>query len=558
VTPRVTDVASTGSRTGTICGPAGSHRYQKDDMSFDYIIAGGGTSGSVLANRLTEDPDVRVLVLEAGSRDLHPMIYVPAGCGFLFSRYVNWRFHTVPQAELDNREVWYPQGKTLGGSSAINAMIYIRGQREDYDHWASLGNEGWSYDDVLPYFKKSEDNSRLVDGFHSQGGPQAVSDQINPHILSTSFVRAAEAWGLDYNPDFNGATMAGAGLYQVIARAGLRRSQATSFLRPARRRKNLTVRSGARVLRVVVENGRAVGVEVGGRGGRTQIIRAEREVILSSGAINTPRLLMLSGIGDAAELAALGIKPVHDLPGVGKNLMDHLNTNVHSLLKDPIGYDGLDRFPRLLGPGMQWLLFRNGPAASVIVEGGGFFTSPGESRPDMQIHIAPATVVRGGQTRLPGNGFTINSTFLRPQSVGWVRLRSADPSAMPLIDPRYLSAQKDKEMAVRQVRTIREVLAQPEIAQFIKEERLPGANAQTDAEILAYVRQYASCDYHPVGTCRMGSGPEAVVDDRLRVHGMTGLRVIDASVMPRLVSGNTMAPTMMIAEKGADLVKSDR
>ena len=527
-------------------------------MRYDYIIAGGGTSGCILANRLTEDPDVQVLMLEAGSRDLNPMIHIPGGVGMLFGPRVNWRFRTVAQPQLDNRQIWYPQGKTLGGSSAINAMIYIRGQKEDYDNWADLGNKGWSYDDVLPYFIKSEDNSRLTDKYHGQGGPQAVSDQTNPHILSTSFVRAAQSWGLPHNPDFNGETMAGAGMYQVTYRAGFRQSQATSFLRPATHRKNLTVRTGSRVLRIVVENDRAVGIELSGRGNSTTIIRADREVILASGAINTPRLMMLSGIGAANELSTLGIKPVHDLPAVGKNLVDHLNTNVHSLLKEPISYDGLDRFPRLLAPGIQWLLFRTGPAASVIVEGGGFFTSPGASRPDMQIHVAPATVIRGGQTRLPGAGFTINSTFLRPESVGTVRLASADPTDEPLIDPRYLSAARDREMAIRQVRTIREVLAQPDIAKYIKAERLPGAGLRTDEEIMSYVRQYASCDYHPVGTCRMGTGEDSVVSPELKVHGLEGLRVVDASIMPKLVSGNTMAPTMMIAEKGADLLKTTR
>lgn len=524
-------------------------------MSYDYVIVGGGTAGCVLANRLSEDPSVSVLLVEAGERDWNPFIHIPGGIPFLMGPRVNWRFFTVPQPGLDGRRVWYPQGKTLGGSSAINAMIYIRGQAEDYDHWADLGNDGWAYADVLPYFRKSEDNSRIVDRFHGQGGPQAVSDQTNPHVLSTSFVRAIQEWGLPYNPDFNGESMYGAGLYQVIYRAGLRKSQARAFLGPVRNRKNLTVKTKARVTRIVVENGRAVGIEVGGR--RPQVLRAQREVVLAAGAVNTPRLLMLSGIGAADELSALGIRPVHDLPEVGKNLQDHLNVNVHSALKEPISYDHLQHFPAMLAPGLEYAMWRRGPAASVIVEGGGFFKSPGAERPDMQIHIAPAYVVRGGQTPMEGNGFTVNSTFLRPESRGEVRLASADPDSLPLIDPQYLTAAKDKEMAITLVRTIREVLGQPIMQKFIAQEKLPGSAAASDEEILAYARQYGSCDYHPVGTCRMGTDDRSVVDPQLRVRGLEGLRVVDASIMPKLISGNTMAPTMMIAEKGADLVKTD-
>lgn len=521
---------------------------------YDYVIVGGGTAGCVLANRLSENPDTSVLLLEAGSRDINPYIHIPGGVGKLFGPGVNWRFQTVPQPEMDDREIWYPQGKTLGGSSAINAMIYIRAQAEDYDAWAKMGNEGWDYQDVLPYFKKSEDNSRIIDEFHGQGGPQQVSDQVNPHILSTSFINAMQSFGLPYNPDFNGTTMYGTGLYQAVWRAGLRKSQAVAFLAPVIHRKNLAVKTHTQVISILVEGERAVGV-MARRFGQTQKIYANAEVILSAGAINTPKVMLLSGIGSPDHLSKIGIKPVHELAGVGRNLQDHLNVNVHSKLKEPISYDGLDRFPRMIKPGLEWIFFRRGPAASMIVEGGGFLKSPHSYRPDMQVHIAPALVVRGGQTQLDEHGFTVNSTYLQPESVGSVSLKSSNPSDSPLIDPQYLSARKDREMAVYLVRTIRQILAQPEMAKFIDREILPGSDNQTDEQILAYARQYGSCDYHPVGTCRMGKDEDAVVDPLLRVIGIQALRIIDSSIMPRLVSGNTMAPTMMIAEKGADLVK---
>jgi choline dehydrogenase len=328
-----------------------------------------------------------------------------------------------------------------------------------------------------------------------------------------------------------------------------------SYLHPVKRRPNLTVKTHARVTRILVETGKATGVELA-EGRNRRMLRAEREVIVSSGAINSPRLLLLSGIGPADELKALGIQPIADLKGVGRNLQDHLCTNVHLTLKEPISYDGQDRYPKALLHGIRWLLYRNGPAASVIVEGGGFFQTEKAERPDLQIHLAPATVVRGGQTVLSNaRGFTINSTFLRPRSVGSIRLKSSDPADDPLVDPRYLSDPHDREMALKSVRIIRKLLAQSEIAKFIEVERLPGPSAQTDDELMAYIRQYACCDYHPVGTCKMGVDDMAVVDPQLRVRGIEALRVIDSSIMPVLLSGNTNGPAMMIGEKGADLVK---
>lgn len=521
---------------------------------WDYIIVGAGSAGCVLAHRLSENPDVTVLLLEAGSRDWNPFIHIPGGFGKLFGPGVNWRFYTKPQKHLDGREVWYPQGKTLGGSSSINAMIYIRCQKEDYDNWAELGNEGWSYKEVLPYFTKSEDNARLGEPYHGKGGPLWISDQMAPNRISHAFVEANLNFGLPANDDFNGESMYGTGFYQVSCRHGRRRSTAVSFLNPVRRRRNLTILTGHRATKLILEKGRATSVEVAS--GRTRkTYHAAREIIVSSGAINSPRLLMLSGIGDAERLGKLGISSIHHVPGVGQNLHDHLNVNVIVQTRDRIGYDGHDRMPYMAFHGARWLLTRTGPASSVIVEGGSFHIGEGADRPDLQIHVAPATVVRGGQTTIEGYGFTVNSTFLRPQSRGEVTIRSADPMESPAIDPNYLGHATDRAKALESIRTIRRILSQPPIRELIAHERLPGSDAQCDEEIMEFVRQYACCDYHPVGTCKMGRDSMAVVDDNLRVHGLDGLRVIDSSIMPVLTSGNTNAPSIMIGEKGADLVK---
>jgi len=529
---------------------------------YDYIVVGAGSAGCVLANRLSKEPAARVLLLEAGGRDRNLYIHIPAGFGRLQTPSVNWCFTTAPQKHLNNREIWYPQGKTLGGSSSINAMIYIRGQREDYDAWAAQGCTGWSYPEVLPYFRRSEHNERLADAYHGTGGPLGVSDQISPNVLSKAFIRAAQQAGHRYNPDFNGPQQAGTGAYQVTCRDARRASTARAFLAPARNRSNLTVELEARALRVVVEKGRATGIEYAtGKGGETKVSRTVPggTVIVSSGAIGSPRLLLLSGIGPADELARLGIVAVHDLPGVGRNMQDHLDSYVVSDLVKPISYDGADAFPKNIANGLQYLLYKTGPVTSVVAESGCFAAREPGGRPDIQMHILPAYVVNSGRTKLRGSGITINTCVLRPESRGSVTLRSADPAAMPVIDPNFHAVAADRLASIRGVRLAREILAQSELAQHIRKERLPSAEARTDEQILAYIRQYASVDYHPVGTCKMGpdSDPLAVVDPELRVRGIDGLRVIDSSIMPNLISGNTNAPSIMIGEKGAAILRGE-
>ncbi|WP_293868301.1 GMC family oxidoreductase [uncultured Alsobacter sp.] len=525
-------------------------------MAYDYIITGAGPAGCALAHRLTEDPDVSVLLLEAGGMDRHPLFHMPAGFAKMTKGIASWGWSTVPQRHLDNRVLWYTQAKVIGGGSSINAQIYTRGNRADYDGWVSeAGCEGWGYADVLPYFRRAEDNQRFADAYHGSGGPIGVSVPINPLPISEAFLRAAQEYGIPYNPDFNGAVQDGIGHYQVTVRNARRSSAAVAYLKPIRDRRNLTIRTGAMATRIVVEKGRATGVEIAAEGGR-QVLRAGREVIVSSGAIGSPRLLQLSGIGPADHLRTVGVDVVHDLPGVGANLQDHLDLYVICECTGDHTYDGYARPHRSVWAGLQYLLFQKGPVASTLFETGGFWYADKAARsPDIQFHLGLGSGIEAGVDKLQNAGVTLNTAFLRPRSRGSVRLASADPFAMPLIDPNYWADPYDRAVALDGLRMAREILQQPALKPFILAERLPGPGHDSDEELARYAFRTCKTDHHPAGTCKMGSDPMAVVGTDLRVHGLEGLRVCDSSVMPLLVSSNTNAPTVMIGEKGADIIR---
>lgn len=522
---------------------------------YDYIIIGGGSAGCVLANRLSADPAIKVCLLEAGGPDKSLLIHIPAGtAAILPTRYNNWAFQTEPQPGLGGRRGYVPRGKTLGGSSSINAMIYMRGHRSDYDHWAALGNEGWSYADVLPYFKRSEHNERGADEYHGVGGPLNVADLRSPYAASHAFVEAGAQAGFLRTPDFNGAQQEGVGLYQVTQKNGERCSAAKAFLTPVLQRPNLTVITQAYATRILFQGKRAVGVTYH-KGGKTHELQVGREVLLSAGALQSPQLLMLSGVGPRDELNRHGIPVVHELPGVGHNLQDHIDYVMcfRSESKELIGFSlaGGVRLLRAIG---EYRRQRTGLLTTNYAEAGGFLkTNESLEAPDVQLHFVVGIVDDHSRKMHLGHGYSCHVCVLRPKSRGRLRLRSADPLAAPSIDPNFFGDEEDLAVMVRGYKLMREIMNAPALAGY-RGKDIYTANARSDEEIRQAVRARADTVYHPVGTCRMGSDPMAVVDHQLRVHGLTGVRVVDASIMPTVIGGNTNAPVIMIGEKAADMI----
>ena len=527
--------------------------------TFDYIVVGAGSAGCVVAEHLSASGRHRVLLLEAGGRDRNLWIHIPLGYAKLFNNpKVNWLYSSEPEPDLNNRKIIQPRGKVLGGSSSINGLLYIRGQAEDFDHWRQLGNAGWSFEDVLPYFRRAEDQERGADALHGTGGPLAVSNVSEPHPLCDAFIEASEQAGLPRNDDFNGPSQEGAGYFQLTARNGRRCSTAAGYLRRARGRPNLKIETNALATRILFSGRRATGVEYR-QGDVTRTAHANAEIVLAGGAFNSPQLLQLSGLGPADLLRAHGIDVIADIPGVGADLQDHLQIRMQYRCTEPITMnDVYHSWRHKLGAGLRYIVSRKGLLTIGAGYAGGFFRTRSDlATPDVQMHFIIFSADASGAALHPFPGFIASVCQLRPESRGFVRIKSSDPRQAPAIQPRYLSSKFDCDTVVDGMKLLRRIMDQPAMRRYIAEQRAPDPSRTGDDELLAFARETGTTVFHPTSTCRMGADATAVVDERLRVRGFEALRVIDASIMPTVVSGNTNAAVVMIAEKGADMILQD-